>query len=554
MALKDLLTKDQLHCLYHEEKLSIRKIAKKYNVTDMTVHNLMKNYQIPRRSQKEMKVSLSPNDLRLKISKEDLKELHYNQGLTQREIAKKYSVHYASICKLFKRYELKAISSGERRFRALNELTREDLNFYYIEMKMSTIEIAKTTGISHNSIIRALKHYKIRIRSKKEYSRLYHDKKLPFKLEFFKKPSKDLFYILGLWAADGNVSKNCCSIALKDKEVIEWIVNIIDYQLPIRERDLSKENPNYSISYSIGITHPDVVSIFAQYGVVKNKSLTIKFPTHIPSKYMSDFIRGVFDGDGSVSIGKERGQKVSIGGASKPFIQELSRTVGSYMKEEYKIGVSQKSRQSPYYTFQISDLNKIKQFVLWLYGDNLNNFGMERKKKKMIQLYNTNYVDRFGDIDLTLFETLTPKSTFLLGVIAAKGRIDHKRSKLTLRCSDEEKLKHVSNLLSYNNKIYQGNDNSKFISTMNAKLISLISPFLNPGNPIQPNLPERFMPYFIEGYNYLPRRFGFYVDKDELERLRPHYSNKQLAAHFCVSLSVIKSRLKTYGITKDSSI
>ncbi len=62
-----------------------------------------------------------------------------------------------------------------------------------------------------------------------------------------------------------------------------------------------------------------------KYGLHPNKSLTIKFPK-IPKKYLADFIRGYFDGDGCVYLEMCRGI------TKKKIIKKLTTifTSGSY--------------------------------------------------------------------------------------------------------------------------------------------------------------------------------------------------------------------------------
>lgn len=44
----------------------------------------------------------------------------------------------------------------------------------------------------------------------------------------------------------------------------------------------------------------------SKHGCVPNKSLILKFPTTLPNELVNDFIRGYFDGDGSVYINNKR--------------------------------------------------------------------------------------------------------------------------------------------------------------------------------------------------------------------------------------------------------
>ena len=55
----------------------------------------------------------------------------------------------------------------------------------------------------------------------------------------------------------------------------------------------------------------------SKLGAIQNKSLNLKFPDKIiPEKFMRDFIRGCFDGDGCVWNGKRK--KMKVKDASKP--------------------------------------------------------------------------------------------------------------------------------------------------------------------------------------------------------------------------------------------
>jgi hypothetical protein len=105
------------------------------------------------------------------------------------------------------------------------------------------------------------------------------------------------YYILGAFISDGCISptgKNTFSSTLvsKDKDWLEPIKNLFDPNIKI-------ETPsNY---YKLSINNKEIGDWFISKGCIPRKSLTVKMPD-IPDIYLADFIRGVFDGDGSLII------------------------------------------------------------------------------------------------------------------------------------------------------------------------------------------------------------------------------------------------------------
>jgi len=112
---------------------------------------------------------------------------------------------------------------------------------------------------------------------------------------YFKKWSCDMAYILGFWFADGNINKerNDFSISQhqKDKYLLSNILKEMDSDYPLIK---SKNN------FSFHITSKIIVEDIIELGGKVRKSLDINFPD-VPKKYLSDFVRGLWDGDGSVN-------------------------------------------------------------------------------------------------------------------------------------------------------------------------------------------------------------------------------------------------------------
>ena len=102
-------------------------------------------------------------------------------------------------------------------------------------------------------------------------------------------------YVLGFWFADGYMRKERSYRILfsgKDKEILLQIRRALNSNHPIR---LIPSDNCYFISFCSKKLYEDLTML----GGLRRKSKTIEFP-NIPKKFMADFIRGYFDGDGSV--------------------------------------------------------------------------------------------------------------------------------------------------------------------------------------------------------------------------------------------------------------
>lgn len=112
-------------------------------------------------------------------------------------------------------------------------------------------------------------------------------------------------YVLGFFAADDNLTINprgqhYIEFNSCDRESIEIVKNALNSGHKVAER---KRNPKWKTSYRIQIGSKGIFEDLVKLGMKLRKSNDIIFPD-IPSHYLSGFVRGCFDGDGCVHIGK----------------------------------------------------------------------------------------------------------------------------------------------------------------------------------------------------------------------------------------------------------
>lgn len=126
--------------------------------------------------------------------------------------------------------------------------------------------------------------------------------------------SREKAYFLGLLAADGCIHKSIpgkrhtrIALVLKeeDKYIIEKFASAINFTGNVNTNTIRK-GKYIGHQYSrILFTSNKMASDLEKYGINRNKSHALTFPA-IPKEYDYDFIRGYFDGNGSVFISNEK--------------------------------------------------------------------------------------------------------------------------------------------------------------------------------------------------------------------------------------------------------
>ena len=112
-------------------------------------------------------------------------------------------------------------------------------------------------------------------------------------------------YILGFIASDGNLYKReghegqiQITLYQDDKEILERILQVMQSNHPIK---IGTTKKTATITFVSEKMYNDLLKI----GLTPNKTLNLQIEeifNNIPKKYWTDFIRGYFDGDGTVYI------------------------------------------------------------------------------------------------------------------------------------------------------------------------------------------------------------------------------------------------------------
>lgn len=192
---------------------------------------------------------------------------------------------------------------------------KEKIVNLYVEEKLSTPKIGKIMGCNYNKICRILDEYGIERTN--NGLRKYHLNETYF--DSIDTPNKA--YLLGLLGADGCnfPPKGTVFIALQetDRELLEKINIEIGNETPLRVVDQSKRKSDKNYSYSnmcvLNMYSKHICTSLEKLGVIRNKSLELKFP-NIDEDLYSHYLRGYFDGDGSVyqHVKNEHNKKITL--------------------------------------------------------------------------------------------------------------------------------------------------------------------------------------------------------------------------------------------------
>lgn len=148
-----------------------------------------------------------------------------------------------------------------------------------------------------------------------------HEKIKGYSFTFDKITTEFDAYLLGLWLTDGYITTRGTDIGIDliDEDCISFLSKVVGKSYKTYDFKNSKsEGTRYRLVLSFG---QDIKKL-ERFGLVKNKSLTLKGAKFFPEeeKFIPYVIRGIIDGDGSVFQTSYGAPEISICSASYDFI------------------------------------------------------------------------------------------------------------------------------------------------------------------------------------------------------------------------------------------
>lgn len=276
----------------------------------------------------------------------------YSDGLSSVAIGRQLGIPFWTIINCLENRGIK-----RRTWRKIPVEEETKISELYLQGK-TIKEIAELYNVGNTTIKRYLDKYSVPMRTSGESQRVYkcdHN--------FFASIDTEAkAYFLGFIFADGCVTnmkrRKVLSISIKKSDIslLETFRRAVKSNHPIKE--------NKDGTVRIHICSPEIVNDLSKYGCVQNKTFKITFPS-IPKPMQRHFIRGYFDGDGSLTISKCRGKtvyRVMFAGNAN-FLTDLQRVLQDNLSIK---PVALTKHKSIYVLSYVSDA---KAILDWLYKD-----------------------------------------------------------------------------------------------------------------------------------------------------------------------------------------
>ena len=223
----------------------------------------------------------------------------------------------------------------------------------YVEDEMSLSDLARRYNCTRQYIHKLLKRYKIERRNKGaartlalnqgklSFTRIDETgneskvvlQKININKNFFKSWSPAMAYVLGVIYTDGNLvpssrrdskyksGSSRFSITQKEPELLEKVLALMDCDAKLyRSTQRLTGNPIHEFH----INDEDMYDDLLQLGLTPKKSLSLDFPD-MPGRCLRHFIRGCWDGDGSIHLQDGRVACASFVSGSRQFAEEMIR-------------------------------------------------------------------------------------------------------------------------------------------------------------------------------------------------------------------------------------
>lgn len=179
-------------------------------------------------------------------------------------------------------------------------------------------------------------------------------------------------YYIGLLMTDGYISReNDVGLDLTDEDCISFLSKVIGKEYKIYSQD------NHKTRYRLILSDKQLVGNLQRFGIVHRKSYILDEPKLLPEeeKFIPYIIRGIIDGDGTVSPTSYGGAQFRIVSMSEKFIDWLIYILENRL---FMIDIHKSQSETGIWVLETSNQYNILKLISLVYN---KPFGMSRKYK-----------------------------------------------------------------------------------------------------------------------------------------------------------------------------
>lgn len=255
---------------------------------------------------------------------------------------------------------------------------------------VSLRELERKYHITRNSIAAFLEEQNIKTTYGNHYRKYFHNENY-----FEKIDTSEKAYWLGFLFADGYIldttgtghygqDKVGLSVAADSKDALEKFRASIQATNPITW----EEKTNCQSIGRILLTSQKTVNDLIDKGCVKQKTLILRPPQHMPEEFTWHFIRGFFDGDGSLACSSSKKSKVAIYNLNFTTTYEMAYWLQQQFEGKGSI-YPEKRREHTWY-FNIGGNRQVIHFCKKMYND--ATVYLDRKYNRYLEL-----LEKYGE-------------------------------------------------------------------------------------------------------------------------------------------------------------
>jgi len=267
-----------------------------------------------------------------------------------------------------------------------NTEDKEMIRLY--KMYSSTRKVADRLGINPETVRRHLMDLGVELVPPGSGTAFYVNER------FFDKWSPEMAWCLGLLWTDGHISKDgSVDLTSKDREMLVKFRKLVSGEQRITK---CKDKRNDYTWYRFRFGSVNIAARLHKIGIKTSKSRTVRLPK-IPQKYLSHFVRGAFDGDGSVYwVKRDKVPQVSFATRPEGRKNDLVKVLGQRgycAHSSFGTKLDHKGRGPSKvighcWKVTINRLDDIGRFNAWIYRGSSKDTRLERKHRTFERLIN----------------------------------------------------------------------------------------------------------------------------------------------------------------------